>query len=54
MAGALKGSLKLNLPLPIIWDIEIEKDLYIRKNVYETLIILDNILSNHGFEMLSK
>lgn len=47
--GNLKGNMKVNLPLPIIWEINVEKDSYIKKNLYETLIVLDNILSNHGF-----
>ena len=47
--GSLKGNLKVNLPLPILWEIDVEKDSFIKKNLYETLIILDNILSNHGF-----
>ena len=47
--GNIKGDIKLNLPLPIRWDVQIEKDLYIKKNIYETLIVLDSVISNHGF-----
>lgn len=32
--GEIKGNLKIALPLPIIWDVTVEKDLYIKKNVY--------------------
>lgn len=53
-SGALKGNVRISLPLPMVWDLSMEKDLYIRRNVYETLIVLDSILTNHGFEMLSK
>ncbi len=53
-SGKLKGHLQINLPLPLIWDVTVQKDLYIKRNLYETLIVLDTILTNHGFEMLSK
>lgn len=52
--GIIAGNLKVSLPLPILWEIDLEKDHYIKKNLYETLVVLDSILTNHGFEMLSK
>jgi hypothetical protein len=39
--GSINGNIKLTMPLPIQWDIKVEKDYFIRRNVYETLLVLD-------------
>jgi hypothetical protein len=46
--------MNINHPLPILWKIKVEKNNYVKKNAYETLVILDNILKNQGYEMLNK
>ena len=52
--GETVGSLKINHPLPIKWNIEISKMYDLRANLHETILILDSILKNSFYELSLK
>jgi len=40
--------------LPIKWDLNVSHFASLKKNIYETLKILDTILRNNGYELLAR
>jgi len=52
--GDIKASLNINETLPIKWNLTINNFTSLKKNIYETLKILDTILRNNGYELLAK
>lgn len=52
--GDIKASLNINETLPIKWNLTISHFTSLKKNIYETLKILDTILKNNGYELLAK
>ena len=47
----ISASLKLNYPLPIKWDLEVEDYCDLKNNLHEALAVIDSILKNYGYDL---